>query len=40
MSNYPIIRDGKLTGVVPRVLVDDPTRGFRIFIENEMDASG
>ena len=30
----PIIQDGKLVGAVTHVLVNDPTRGYGIFIEN------
>ncbi len=38
MSGSPIIQDGKLVGVVTYVLVNDPTRGYGIFIENMLDA--
>ena len=34
MSGSPIIQDGKLIGAVTHVLVQDPTRGYGIFIEN------
>ena len=34
MSRSPIIQDGKLVGAVTHVLVNDPTRGYGIFIEN------
>ena len=34
MSGSPIIQNGKLVGAVTHVLVDDPTRGYGIFIEN------
>lgn len=34
MSGSPIIQDGKIVGAVTHVLVDDPTRGYGIFIEN------
>ena len=34
MSGSPIIQDGKLIGAVTHVLVNDPTRGYGIFIEN------
>ena len=40
MSGSPIIQDGKLVGAVTHVLVNDPTRGFGIFIENMLDAAG
>ncbi len=34
MSGSPIIQNGKLIGAVTHVLVDEPTRGYGIFIEN------
>lgn len=34
MSGSPILQDGKLVGAVTHVFVDDPTRGYAIFIEN------
>ena len=34
MSGSPIIQNGKLVGAVTHVLVDDPTTGYGIFIEN------
>lgn len=34
MSGCPIIQNGKLVGAVTHVLVNDPTRGYGIFIEN------
>ena len=34
MSGSPIIQNGKLIGAVTHVLVQDPTRGYGIFIEN------
>ena len=34
MSGSPIIQDGKLVGAVTHVLINDPTRGYGIFIEN------
>ncbi len=33
MSGSPIIQDGRLIGAVTHVLVNDPTRGYGIFIE-------
>jgi stage IV sporulation protein B len=33
MSGSPILQDGKLVGAVTHVLVNDPTRGYGIFIE-------
>ena len=38
MSGSPIIQDGKLVGAVTHVLVNDPTRGYGIFIENMLEA--
>lgn len=40
MSGSPIIQDGKLVGAVTHVLVNDPTMGYGIFIENMLDAAG
>ena len=40
MSGSPIIQDGKLVGAVTHVLVNDPTRGYGIFIENMLEAAG
>ena len=34
MSGSPIIQDGKLVGAVTHVMVNDPTVGYGIFIEN------
>ena len=34
MSGSPIIQDGKLIGALTHVLVNDPTQGYGIFIEN------
>lgn len=34
MSGSPILQDGKIIGAVTHVLVNDPTRGYGIFIEN------
>ncbi len=39
MSGSPIIQDGKLVGAVTHVLVNDPTRGYGIYIENMLDAA-
>lgn len=38
MSGSPIIQNGKLIGAVTHVLVNDPTSGYGIFIENMLDA--
>ena len=40
MSGSPIIQNGKLIGAVTHVLVNDPTTGYGIFIENMLDAAG
>lgn len=37
MSGAPIIQNGKLVGAVTHVLVNDPTRGYGIFIENMLE---
>ena len=34
MSGAPILQDGKIIGAVTHVLVNDPTKGYGIFIEN------
>lgn len=39
VSGSPIIQDGKLVGAVNYVLVNDPTTGYSIFIENMLDAA-
>ena len=39
VSGSPIIQDGKLIGAVTHVLVNDPTTGYGIFIENMLDAA-
>ncbi len=38
MSGSPIIQDGKLVGAVTHVFVNDPTRGYGIFIENMLSS--
>ena len=40
MSGSPIIQNGKLVGAVTHVLVNDPTRGYGIFIDNMLAAAG
>ncbi len=37
MSGSPIIQDGKLVGAVTHVLVNDPTTGYGILIENMLN---
>lgn len=39
MSGSPIIQDGRLVGAVTHVLVDNPVRGYGIFIENMLAAA-
>ena len=39
MSGSPIIQNGRLVGAVTHVLVNDPTRGYGIFIENMLEAA-
>ena len=39
MSGSPIIQDGKLVGAVTHVMINDPTTGYGIFIENMLNAS-
>lgn len=39
MSGSPVIQNGRLVGAVTHVLVNDPTRGYGIFIENMLDAA-
>ena len=39
VSGSPIIQNGKLVGAVTHILVNDPTTGYGIFIENMLDAA-
>ena len=39
MSGSPILQNGKLIGAVTHVLVNDPTMGYGIFIENMLTAA-
>lgn len=39
LSGSPILQDGKIIGAVTHVLVNDPTRGYGIFIENMLEAA-
>ena len=39
MSGSPIMQNGKLVGAVTHVLVNDPTRGYGIFIDTMLDAA-
>lgn len=40
ISGSPILQNGKLIGAVTHVLVNDPSRGYGIFIENMLEAAG
>ena len=37
MSGSPVLQNGKLIGAVTHVFVNDPTKGYGIFIENMME---
>jgi stage IV sporulation protein B len=39
MSGSPIIQNGKLVGAVTHVMINDPTTGYGIFIENMLAAA-
>ena len=39
MSGAPIIQNGRVVGAVTHVLVNDPTRGYGIFIENMLETA-
>ena len=39
MSGSPILQDGRIVGAVTHVLVNDPTTGYGIFIENMLEAA-
>lgn len=39
MSGSPILQNGKLVGAVTHVLVEDPTKGYGIFIEKMLESS-
>ena len=40
MSGSPILQNGKLVGAVTHVLLNDPTKGYGISIENMLKAAG
>lgn len=40
MSGSPILQDGKIVGAVTHVLLEEPKRGYAIFAENMLAASG
>ena len=39
MSGSPVIQNGRIVGAVTHVLVNAPTRGYGIFIQNMLDAA-
>ena len=39
MSGSPIIQDGKLVGSVTHVFINDPTKGYGLFIEWMLEKS-
>jgi stage IV sporulation protein B len=39
VSGSPIIQNGKLVGAVTHVLINDPARGYGIFVENMLTAA-
>lgn len=39
MSGSPILQDGRLIGAVTHVLINDPVRGYGVFIESMLDKS-
>jgi len=40
MSGAPILQEGRIVGAVTHVLVNDPTRGYGIFIESMLEEAG
>jgi len=36
----PVIQNGRIVGAVTHVLINDPTKGYGIFIENMLEAAG
>jgi len=39
VSGSPILQDGRIVGAVTHVLVNEPTTGYGIFIENMLEAA-
>lgn len=39
VSGSPLLQDGRIVGAVTHILVNDPTTGYGIFIENMLDAA-
>ena len=40
VSGSPIVQNGKLVGAVTHVMINDPTVGYGIFIENMLNQMG
>ena len=40
MSGSPVIQNGKLVGAVTHVMINDPTAGYGIFIDNMLARMG
>jgi len=40
VSGSPIIQNGQIVGAVTHVLLNDPTRGYGIFMETMLEAAG
>lgn len=38
MSGSPLIQNGKMIGAVTHVFVNDPTKGYAIYIEDMLNA--
>lgn len=39
MSGSPILQNGKFVGAVTHVLLNDPTKGYGIFLETMLEAA-
>ena len=39
LSGSPLLQNGKLVGAVTHVLINDPTTGYGIYIENMLQAA-
>ena len=40
VSGSPILQDGKLVGAVTHVMVNEPSKGYGILIENMLEQAG
>ena len=40
MSGSPILQNGKLVGAVTHVMINDPTQGYGILMENMLAMAG